>query len=102
MRWLVLCIVEGVYEQNSTVKNVRVDDWTVEKAINASKTTLPIRIIASSKDPLIYIGFPCKLVSQILEYQFPYAPPPPVKQNYTTNSIFSLSVNFLVCRCVFL
>ena len=26
MRWLVLCIVEGVYAQNSIVKNVHVDD----------------------------------------------------------------------------
>ena len=36
MRWLVLCIVGGVNEQNSIVKNVHVDDWTAERAIIAS------------------------------------------------------------------
>ena len=36
MKWLVLSIVGGLYEQNSVVKNVRVDDWTVELAIIAS------------------------------------------------------------------
>ena len=33
MRWFVLCIVGGVYEQNSVVKNVRVDDWTAKRGI---------------------------------------------------------------------
>ena len=36
MMWLVLCIVEAVYEQNSIIKNVRVDNWTAELAIIAS------------------------------------------------------------------
>ena len=26
MRWVLLCIVGGVYEENNIVKNVRVDD----------------------------------------------------------------------------
>ena len=32
----MLCIVGGVCEQNSIMKNVRVDDWTAERAIIAS------------------------------------------------------------------
>ena len=35
MRWLVLCVVQGFYEQNSIVKKIRVDDWTAELAIIA-------------------------------------------------------------------
>ena len=34
--WLVLCIVGGVYEQNSIMEKVRVDDWTAELALIAS------------------------------------------------------------------
>ena len=33
---IVLCIVRGVYEQKSTVKSVRVEDWKAERAIIAS------------------------------------------------------------------
>ena len=36
MRRLVLCIIGGVYEQNSILKNVRVDDWTSERMITNS------------------------------------------------------------------
>ena len=36
MRWFVLCIVGGVYEQNSTVNSVLVDGWTFKLAIIAS------------------------------------------------------------------
>ena len=36
MRWLVLYIVWGVYEQNSIVKKIPVDDWMAELAIIAN------------------------------------------------------------------
>ena len=39
MRWLVVCIVGGDCEQTSIVKNVRVDDWTAERAIIAGNAT---------------------------------------------------------------
>ena len=35
MRWLVLCIVGGVYEQNSIVKNVYEDDRTAKLSVIA-------------------------------------------------------------------
>ena len=38
LRWFVLCIVGGIYEQNSIVKNVHVDNWTAELAIIATNT----------------------------------------------------------------
>ena len=40
MRSLVLCIVRGVYEQNSIVKNVHVNGWTTERAIIASNASV--------------------------------------------------------------
>ena len=39
MRWLVLSIVGGVYEQVALRIRVRVDDWTVKRAIIASNVT---------------------------------------------------------------
>ena len=36
MKWLVLCIVGSVREQNRIVKNDCVDDWTAELATIAS------------------------------------------------------------------
>ena len=39
MRWLVLYIAGGVYEQITLWNNVRVDDWTAELAIVASNET---------------------------------------------------------------
>ena len=40
MRWLVFCSVGGVCEQNSIMKNVNVDDWTVKLAVIGSNALI--------------------------------------------------------------
>ena len=49
MTWLVLCMVGGVYEQSSIVKNVRADDCTVELVIIASNDT----VIHNSRETIL-------------------------------------------------
>ena len=82
-------LLEDVYEQNSIVKNVRVDDWTAELAIIASNDKLCVKWFKKLTSAFCFKShFNLKVPIQIWNCGV-----------QTISIIFLVNKMYMLCRC---